>query len=553
MISVDKDVFRQFEGFARRHSKFECGAYLIGTRLPGTFKEDDFEITDLYICKDLGSSSDFTFSTKSQINVLQYISRKYTNNKVCPTVIGTIHSHAHYHAFFSTVDKSTYQRFGSKTLCFMVYSPFFKEILACSKNLAKDVLKTKISFYTKRNPKAIQNEEVVASFCTKDGKNKVEIFKSEFMEDFYSSKLLNNKVCRFRVQPFLSEQTKKRNEIRTPYLHTSLSEKRILVVGAGTIGSAFLATLKGSGVKNITIIDLDEYDIVNVSRTAGIGFGIAANHEKKAFSLAREVALESAEELVINGIASDITSFGHSFVKYFDLVVCLADNNVVRAFTSFACKMYNKPFIQGGTTVFNGNIIGQISIQPEASEVCFSCVEKIDFKTLLKRTGCSQLDEGVGPQVSYMAFKLAAGIADWTIQILNKKVSIKEYTRICYFGANNPAREYRKEVFVQKSSVCPVHKAFEQKIAHITCKRNSGDLYKLLKDKIFHTDSIFSILVKESMLVFLFANKTKPVLSIDLIPKVKNPTINLLPRESIYTIYNNANGELAYVQITFID
>lgn len=553
MIYVNKEIFRQFESFARRHDKVECGAYLIGTRFPGTFKEDDFEIIDLYICENLGSSSDFTFSTKSQINVLQYISRKYSNNKVCPSVIGTIHSHAHYHAFFSTVDKSTYQRFGSKTLCFMVYSPFYKEILACSKNITKDVLKTKISSYKKRNPRTEHNEEIVASFCTKDGKNKLEIFKSEFIEDFYSSKLLNNKVCRFRVQPILSEQTKKRNEIRTPYLHTSLSEKRILVVGAGTIGSAFLATLKGSGVKNITIIDLDEYDIVNVSRTAGIGFEIATNHEKKAFSLVREVAFESAEELVINGIASDITSFGHSFVKYFDLVVCLADNNVVRAFTSFACKMYNKPFIQGGTTVFNGNIIGQISIQPENSEVCFSCVEKIDFKTLLKRTGCSQLDEGVGPQVSYMAFKLAAGIADWTIQILNKKVSVKEYTRICYFGANNPAGEYRKEVFVQKSSACPVHKDFEQKIAHISCKRNSGDLYKLLKDKIFHTDSIFSILVKESMLVFLFADKTKPVLSIDLIPKVKNPTINLLPRESIYTIYNNANGELAYVQIKFID
>lgn len=555
MIYIKKEIYDNFCKFAKQHKQIECGAYLIGNRISKAFKEDDFIVSDVYICEELGTIANFIFTPQSQINVSKYIAIKYADyisNK--PYVIGTVHSHGCFKAFVSKTDKKTYINFGNKTLCFLVYSPRFKETIACSKNRNREILHTDIVYYTNELKNKYINEELFTEFCAPDGKNSLQIFKSEYSEDYYSSRLIKNKVMTFFNKPYFTLKTKHDNEIRNPYSHNVFSDKRLLVVGAGTIGSAFLATLKGSGIKNITIIDLDTYSLENISRTCGIGFDVASHHEKKAYALAKKFALDNSDEITINAIAADITSFGYSFVNCFDIVICLADSNTIRGFTALACKIYNKLFLQAGTTVHNGNIIGQISIQPPNSETCYCCVENSnDFEKLIKRSGCSQLDENVSPQVSYTAFNLASRLTDWIVQIINNNVNPNCYIRTYYYGVNNTSGEIRKELIPTRSPCCFAHKLLDSNIFHIKSKRDSKNLYNSLMKNIFHNNGVFSIQIKESQLVYLFAKKEAPILSIDLTPNNNNPNIELLPHDHIYSVYNNSDGNCCFVHIVFSD
>lgn len=553
MIYIRNDIRKQFYHFANRHKRVECGAFLIGKRISKIFADEDFIITDIYICKEIGSFSTFTFTPESQIKARQYIAKKYLNSEFKPSIIGTIHSHGQYDAFFSEIDKSTYKRFFLKPLCFIVYSPKYKTEVVCFKNSANEILKSTIKTINKKRLQELKvvNEKLIASFCTKDGKNKYEIFEAEYLEIYYSSCLQNNKIIRFITKANLSEETKHRNEIRTLNSDNLLSEKRLLIIGAGTIGSALMTPLKGCGIKNITIVDLDEYEIPNVSRTNGIGFDIAARNEKKAIALARNFVYQSSEDLLVSAIATDITSLGFGFIKNFDAVICLADNNVVRAFAAFACKFYKKLFLQAGTTVYNGDIIGQLSIQPAISEACFCCVENAnDFARLIKRTGCSQLDADVSPQILSRASELASRLVDWTVALLNKKINLTSYKRILYCAVGNLNGESKEFNIPQKSSNCSLHKILDNEIPLITCTKNTVSLYKILKENVFKTDGVFAIQMKESMLIYLFASE-KEIHSILLNPKINDKIIGILPRDHIYCIDSYSNGDRKYVHIVF--
>ena len=550
MIYLSNNVNKKFRWFAKKNRFVECGAYLIGTRKSNSFKEDDFYVSDLFICEEKGTPSEFVFSPKSQIKVSLYLNNKYKKCNEKPSIIGTIHSHAQFNAFFSSVDIATYKRFGAKSLCFVVYSPRYKNWIGCTRNCAKEIVYTDIQVFKNIEKTKNLNEKLIASFSTKDGKDKYEIFEESYKESYYSSGLLNNKVIRFRTKANLSEETKHRNEIRTLNFDNLLSGKRILVIGAGTIGSALMTPFKGCGIKNITIVDLDEYEIPNILRTNGIGFENIG--EKKAIALAREFVYHNCDNLLVSAIPADITTLGYGFVKSFDAVICLADNNVVRAYAALAARLYKIWFFQAGTTVYNGDIIGQLSIQPpNDSAACFCCIENgNDFKRLIKRTGCSQLDADVSPQILSRASELASRLVDWTVTLLSNRINLTNYKKICYFGVSNQNVESKEYNILEKQNNCSLHRILESEILVISSPRNSIVLYKKLKNEIFKTDGVYAIQTKESMLLYLLTDK-KEIHSILLNPEQNEKIIAYLPREHIYCIDDYSNGERKFVQIIF--
>ena len=554
MIYLSNVVSRKFRWFAHKNRFIECGAYLIGTRKSKSFKEDDFYVSDLFLCEEKGSPSEFVFSPDSQIQACKYVNKKYSKCKIKPYIIGTIHSHAQFNAFFSSIDISTYKRFGSKTLCFIVYSPRYKNWIGCTRNCAKDIVPTDIQIIKNIEKTKSLNEKLIASFSSKDGKNKYEIFEEEYQETYYSSELLNNQVIRFRTKATLSEETIHRNEIRSLNSGNLLSGKSILIIGCGTIGSALTTPLKGCGITDITFVDLDQYELPNVPRTNGIGFDVAARNEKKAIALARNFVYQNSEDLVVTAIEADITTFGYGFMANFDIVICLADNNVVRAYAALASKLNKIWFLQAGTAVYAGDIVGQISIQPpNASAACFCCVEHSnDFTRLIKRTGCSQLDEDVSPQILSRACELASRLVDWTVALLSNKITLSNYKKICYFGVTNPNGEFKEYNIIEKQKNCTIHRILENKIHKISCPRDSIVLYKKLKEEVFKTNGVYAIQTRESMLLYMFTNK-KEIHSILLNPEQPEKLLYSMPRDHIYCIDNYSNGDRKFVQINFCE
>lgn len=91
-----------------------------------------------------------------------------------------------------------------------------------------------------------------------------------------------------------------------------IENMKILLVGAGGIGSEFLKNIITIGCKNIDIIDIDTIDITNLNRQ----FLFKKKDVKKYKSLvAKERALMHKKDLNINAYTFDVCTMKSSDIK----------------------------------------------------------------------------------------------------------------------------------------------------------------------------------------------------------------------------------------------
>jgi molybdopterin/thiamine biosynthesis adenylyltransferase len=133
-----------------------------------------------------------------------------------------------------------------------------------------------------------------------------------------------------------------------------LAAARVLVVGAGGLGSPVLATLAGAGVGHLTVLDHDRVEKSNLHRQplyrmADIGrlkvdaardALLAANPEIRVEALSRRLAVAEAVALV----------GGH------DLVLDCADSLAVTYVLSDACRDAGKPLISASVLGLSGYV-----------------------------------------------------------------------------------------------------------------------------------------------------------------------------------------------------
>lgn len=112
----------------------------IGGLLIGTISQDPVTktiivfVNDVYMAKEYGSSSGFVFDSKFSMDAYEYIKKIYKDRDygITNRVIGNVHSHAQYDAFWSATDKQMMEKIKTDEL-YMVISP--------SENNYKAVLK----------------------------------------------------------------------------------------------------------------------------------------------------------------------------------------------------------------------------------------------------------------------------------------------------------------------------------------------------------------------------------------------------------------------------
>lgn len=110
----------------------ECGALLIGNLLT-----DDITgtvvalIDDVYTDGLYGGGADYSFSSRMQVDALNYIFREYGERK---HMIGTVHSHARFDAFYSDVDYRMMNSRRSEEV-HMVVSPSHRTYVLAYKDL----------------------------------------------------------------------------------------------------------------------------------------------------------------------------------------------------------------------------------------------------------------------------------------------------------------------------------------------------------------------------------------------------------------------------------
>ena len=142
---------------------------------------------------------------------------------------------------------------------------------------------------------------------------------------------------------------------------------KMMIVGAGAIGNEVMKNLALLGIGNIYIIDLDTIEVSNLSRSI-------LYRASDAGQLKAEVAARAVREINPNvnviwqkgDIRFDV---GLGLFRQMDVVIGCLDNRHARMAINRKCWKVNRPWIDAGIGVLNG----QVAVFQPGVSACYEC------------------------------------------------------------------------------------------------------------------------------------------------------------------------------------
>ena len=143
---------------------------------------------------------------------------------------------------------------------------------------------------------------------------------------------------------------------------------RVLLVGAGGLGSPAALYLAAAGVGTLGLVDFDVVDISNLQRqvlhgTSGVGRPKLESARARIHDLNPHVNVETHETRLTSDNALDI-------LGAYDIVVDGTDNFATRYLTNDACVLLGKPNVFGSIFRFDG----QASVFAMPDGPCYRCL-----------------------------------------------------------------------------------------------------------------------------------------------------------------------------------
>jgi adenylyltransferase/sulfurtransferase len=154
-----------------------------------------------------------------------------------------------------------------------------------------------------------------------------------------------------------------------------ISKAKVLVVGAGGLGSPLLMYLAGAGIGTIGVVDGDSVDLSNLHRQVihssenkGINKAISAEKLIKSFNPYIEII--TYEEHLTN-------KNGLKIAKDYDLIVDCCDNPATRYLTNDICVVLGKPLVSGSAVKWEGQLTVYVrdSLDSHSNKLpCYRCL-----------------------------------------------------------------------------------------------------------------------------------------------------------------------------------
>ena len=147
-----------------------------------------------------------------------------------------------------------------------------------------------------------------------------------------------------------------------------LRAARVLVVGAGGLGSPALLYLAAAGVGTIGVVDDDVVDTTNLQRQ--VVHGVADVGRPKTESAAEAVRAISPDTQVVQHTDRLDEATALDVIADYDLVLDGADNFPTRYLVGDACARLGVPHVWGSVYRFDG----QVSVWWAGEGPCYACV-----------------------------------------------------------------------------------------------------------------------------------------------------------------------------------
>ncbi len=161
---------------------------------------------------------------------------------------------------------------------------------------------------------------------------------------------------------------------------------KVLVVGAGAIGNEVLKNLALLGVGRIWVIDLDEIEDSNLTRS------VLFRHEdcgkSKAIAAAEEVVNINPDVKITPIHGNVITDIGLGLFRDVDVVIGALDNREARLWVNRSCWKVSRPWIDGGIQEISG--VAKVFVPPDGA--CYECaMTENDYRLINLRYSCPLL------------------------------------------------------------------------------------------------------------------------------------------------------------------
>jgi molybdopterin/thiamine biosynthesis adenylyltransferase/rhodanese-related sulfurtransferase len=147
-----------------------------------------------------------------------------------------------------------------------------------------------------------------------------------------------------------------------------LKSSRVLLIGAGGLGSPLALYLAAAGVGTIGLVDFDVVDVTNLQRQIVHG---SKDVGRPKLESARDRLKDLNPHVHVEGFETRLTSENAlEIVRDFDIVIDGTDNFATRYLTNDACVILGKPNVYGSIYRFEG----QSSVFATEEGPCYRCL-----------------------------------------------------------------------------------------------------------------------------------------------------------------------------------
>lgn len=261
---------------------------------------------------------------------------------------------------------------------------------------------------------------------------------------------------------------------------------RILLFGAGAVGSLTLEQMIKAGYINITVADKDDYHTENIMKGSFLYHYDEDDGEKKATTLAKR-----AQPLVdevggkIHGVNTDFAKIGPMVLQEFDVIILVPDNYAIKLLVNAMWLQIPKekrpPLIVAGTDLESAQancLTGE--------GLCYRCLcDESYLKNPTEKTSCGQaqlrMSNGIEEivQTTGLASSICANEIVECIRDYHERNTLRN-KRICYTAYPNLSL---KEVYPIPRKSCPdcknYHSPVELRYLH-------GDMMSMTAEKLIH-------------------------------------------------------------------
>ncbi|MFI0425061.1 HesA/MoeB/ThiF family protein [Spongiactinospora sp. 9N601] len=218
----------------------------------------------------------------------------------------------------------------------------------------------------------------------------------------------------------MSDDALHSRSILAGYDPTRLARAQVLVVGLGALGQNILQTLALSGVGRFLLIDFDEFEDHNATRSPFFpspAERVRRGSRKASCVAHRALAVNTAESPEIRFRETTVQRAGDGCIRWADVVVSAVDGIRARAWLSERARLHGKPLVEGG---FAGPEYNFSAFSGERGANCYRCFNPATFSSMSCREYAREAARrNVIPAIQSTASVLGGMMAEQVMNLLH--------------------------------------------------------------------------------------------------------------------------------------